>query len=190
MNFYLLKMKRVYFIFCIILGTNIQALPQKIDSSADSLFMIRVSKLSDSIFLIMNGRDTNLLNTMSKSTWVYDSQGNVVGGSKMKIAPNSQVKLVDTFTKNYFVLDSAHVVISAFNLKNEIIWSTDPYIENKIEKYRTDRPIIISIEFGNSPNYFPDKVNVGLKVIWITYNNTQFGFIDLVSGKYYYCGQD
>ena len=83
MNFYLLEMKRVYFILCIILGTNIQALPQKIDSSAGSLIMIRVSKLSDSIFLIMNGRDTNLLNTMSKSTWVYDSQGNVVGGSKM-----------------------------------------------------------------------------------------------------------
>ena len=39
-------------------------------------------------------------------------------------------------------------------------------------------------------NLYTYEIGKEQKVIWITYNNTQYGFIDLEHGKYYFCGQD
>ncbi len=138
----------------------------------------------------MNAGDTNKLKQMSKTTWIYDGQGNVIGGSKIKKGHQTSVKLIDSTTTNYFVLDSAHILISAFDKLNKKLWITDPYKDNSIEEYRTKRPIIIQYGFGESSRDYSDNVKKGQKVIWITYNNTQFGFIDLKTGKYHFCGQD
>jgi len=148
------------------------------------------ARMADSMFLIMNAGDTSMLNHMSKTIWIYDGQGNVIGGSRMKKGPQKSVKLTDSISNDSYILDSAHITITAYDRFDKKIWSTDPYKDNSIEEYRTKRPIIINYGFGKSPNYFPDKIKEGLKVIWITYNNTQFGFIDIKTGKYYYCGQD
>jgi hypothetical protein len=163
---------------------------QKNGNSNDSIIMRDGARIADSIFLLMNGGDTNKLNHMSKTVWIYDGQGNVIGGSKMKKGTQTSVKLIDSLTSNYYILDSTHIFVTAYDKSNKIIWKTDPYIDNAIEEYRTIRPIIINWGFGKSPNYFPKEIKEGLKVIWITYNNTQYGFIDIRTGKYYWCGQD
>ena len=108
----------------------------------------------------------------------------------MKIKPRESSKLIDSMTNNYYILDTSHIYITAYDSNKKILWKTDPYKDNSIREYRTKRPVIINFEFGHSPNYFPDKIKAGLKTIWITYNNTQFGFIDLKNGYYYWCGQD
>jgi hypothetical protein len=162
-------------------------------SQKDSLFIVESMRIADSIMKHFEKlpKDSNIKRTTDNANfWIYDSQGNVVGGSQMKIRPNTSIKLVDSLTNNYFILDSTHIFVTAYDKTDKLIWRTDPYKNNLIKEYRTKRPIIINYRFGKSPDYFPNKIKEGLKVIWITYNNTQFGFIDILTGKYYYCGQD
>lgn len=93
-------------------------------------------------------------------------------------------------THHKYVLEKDYISITAYDDKKNILWKTDPYLDNRIHFYRTKRPKIIQFRFGRSPDYFPEKIMPGIKVIWITYNNTQYGFIDLATGMYYFCGQD
>jgi|GEM_PF-2973769 len=164
--------------------------PENITKS-DSIFIREALEEEDSIMArrYRNPNDTNLFRNTKGTFWIYDGQGNVIGGSGKweKVGP---VKLIDSLTNNQYILDSTHINITAFDKSGKVKWITDPYKDNSIEEYRTKRPVIIHYGFGKSPGERPDLIKEGLKVIWITYNNTQFGFIDLESGKYYYCGQD
>jgi hypothetical protein len=120
---------------------------------------------------------------------IYDAHGNIITGSHIKSRPPKKILLIDTITNYKFVLDTSHVYIAAYNAAGDSIWKTDPWKDNKIEVYRTTRPIIVDMVFGKNPGY-PDKTKKGEKVIWIRYINTQFGFIDLKTGAYYFSGQD
>ncbi len=157
---------------------------------SDTSWVKRDNRIADSIMLIESGNDSSVLKRVQHSWWVYDAQGNVVDGKNYKIRTKDIVKLVDSVTSNYFILDSNKIFITAYDKSNKIIWRTDPYKDNSIQEYRTKRPVIIHFVFGKSPDYFSDKIKEELKVIWITYNNTQFGFIDIRNGKYFSCGQD
>jgi hypothetical protein len=171
---------------------------QDIDNKNDSSGMIHQSSIEriiqqerKKIDSLSRLHERNYHDTILTSHyWIYDSHGNVIGGSKMTATPNESITLIDSVTNNYFVLDASQIFITAFNEKNKKIWKTDPYKDNSICEYRTKRPVIIEYRFGKSPDNFPNYEKEGIKVIWITYNNTQFGFVDLISGKYYWLGQD
>jgi len=121
------------------------------------------------------------------TTIVYDGQGNIKSGSFIKTVPPKPVTLKDSTLNYTFVLDSTHINVTAYDSIGNILWKTDPYKDNKIEEYRTKRPIIVDILFGKS-----DHVDVSKKytVLWIRYSNTQFGYLDLKTGKYRFEGQD
>jgi hypothetical protein len=157
---------------------------------SDTTRLKRELRIQDSIIQAEYGWDSNAIKSVQSNWWVYDAQGNVIDGKNFKIRTKDIVKLVDSVTSNYFILDSNKIFITAYDKSNKIIWRTDPYKNDSIPEYRTKRPFIIYFVFGKSPDYFSNKIKEGLKVIWITYNNTQFGFIDIRNGKYYYCGQD
>jgi len=160
------------------------------DQSMDSKMIEKMMRMSDSIYNANTPDSIKKEKGVSHYYWIYDGQGNVVGGTKIKKGHQTAVTLTDSITNNYFLLDSSHITITAFDKSNKRFWKTDPYEDNSIMEYRTKRPIIISYSFGLSPDYFSEEIKPGLKVIWITYNNTQFGFIDIRNGKYYFCGQD
>ncbi len=42
------------------------------------------------------------------------------------------VKLVDSTSGNYFVLDSAHITVSAFDRNGKALWKTDPWKDNDL----------------------------------------------------------
>jgi len=130
-----------------------------------------------------------LSSAFAQTTIIYDAHGSVIGGTHLKTRPPEKVTLTDSSTNNSFVLDSTHVYITAYNKTGGILWKTDPWKDNKIEVYRTNRPIIVDMVFGAAPGY-PDKSKKGEKVIWIEYINTQFGFIHLKTGEFYFMGQD
>lgn len=130
-----------------------------------------------------------LSSAFAQTTIIYDGHGNILGGTHIKTRPPQKVTLTDSSSSNTFVLDSTHVYITAFNRTGGILWKTDPWKDNKIEVYRTNRPIIVDMVFGANPGY-PDESTKGEKVIFIEYINTQFGFIDLKTGKFYFEGQD
>ncbi len=64
------------------------------------------------------------------------------------------------------------------------MWQTASVIDNKIEKYRTSRPIFVYFAFGY------DEPQTKKQVIWISYSNTQFGYLDKSNGKFTFVGQD
>ncbi|OYU96550.1 MAG: hypothetical protein CFE21_09200 [Bacteroidetes bacterium B1(2017)] len=92
--------------------------------------------------------------------------------------------LIDSLTGTKFVLDTAQIYVTAFHKSGKQLWQTDPWKDNKLMEYRVKRPIIVRFDFAN--NKWTDNKNV----IWIVYNNTQFGIIDKSTGEFKWFGQD
>jgi hypothetical protein len=86
--------------------------------------------------------------------------------------------LKDPKTGVRYVLDSAHIYIEATNEHGKTIWKTDPWKDNKLPAYRTNRPIVVSIGIGK------ENWTDGKTAILLSYNNTQTGYIDLFTGKF------
>jgi len=92
--------------------------------------------------------------------------------------------LVDNNLKMKFILDPTRVFISAFDSHGKLVWRTDPWADNKLMEYRVKRPVIVRYDFQS--NEWTD----GAEKIWIVYNNTQFGTVDKLTGKFKWIGQD
>jgi hypothetical protein len=120
-----------------------------------------------------------------QTTVIYNAQGKVIGGSHIKTKPGKSIMLLDSLTKNYFVLDSAHIYITAYDKKGKKLWKTDPYKDNNMGEYRTNRPIIVDFEFVTE-NWHSSKV----VTIVIVYDNTEFGYVNLETGRYISRGRD
>jgi hypothetical protein len=86
--------------------------------------------------------------------------------------------LRDPNTGIRYVLDSAHIYIEAINEHGKTIWKTDPWKDNKLPAYRSNRPTIVSIGIGKE-KWTDDKT-----AILISYSNSQTGYIDLFTGKF------
>jgi len=121
------------------------------------------------------------------TTIVYDGKGNIIRGSFIKTVPPNPVTLKDSVSNYTFVLDSSHIYVTAYDSSGNQIWKTDPYLDNHIPVYRTNRPIIVDIRLGKSINNDPKKI---YSFVWIRYSNTQFGKLDFKTGKYWWGGQD
>jgi hypothetical protein len=91
--------------------------------------------------------------------------------------------LKDPKTGVRYVLDSAHIYIEAIDEHGKTIWKTDPWKDNKLPAYRTIRPIVVAFGIGKK-EYTDDKT-----VILISYDNTQTGYIDLLTGKFKFLAQ-
>ena len=122
--------------------------------------------------------------------YIYDGHGNIIGGSHIKFKPGAPIKLTDSLTNNYYILDSVRVMITAYDKTGKEIWKTDPYKDNKLPEYRMKRPVIVDFKFVTESWCYEDKLKKGTKTIWIIYINTQFGYINLNDGKFIFCGQD
>jgi hypothetical protein len=95
-----------------------------------------------------------------------------------------QVVLVDKFNKTKFTLDSTKIFITAVDSNGKQLWQTDPWKDTKLMTYRVKRPVIVRYELVKSER------TKNKEVIWIVYNNTQFGEIDKRTGKFHCHGQD
>ena len=107
----------------------------------------------------------------------------VIGHATLK----SNIKnytLIDTISETKFILDSTQIYVTAVDKNGKQLWQTDPWKDNKIEEYRVKRPIIVLFEFAKN------KWTNNKEVIWIVYNNTQFGIIDKSNGKFTWFGQN
>ena len=84
----------------------------------------------------------------------------------------------------------------AINSSGHLLWKTDPWKDNKLPAYRTNRPTIVTFytteksskkhkkkdvynEYYDNPNY-----------IAIGYSNSQFGYILKKNGSFKFMGQD
>lgn len=106
-----------------------------------------------------------------------------IGKSTLDNKLQSEV-LVDTVMGIEFILDTAHISILAREVGGDILWQTDPWKDNGLMEYRVKRPVIVYFKFGES------KMSDDEEVIWVSYNNSQFGTIEKKTGKFTYMGQD
>lgn len=101
------------------------------------------------------------------------------------IGPNGPLKILhDSTSRITFMVDTARVNITAVDAHKRILWRTDPWKDNMLDRYRVDRPIIVRFYFVN------EKRTHNQNKILIVYNNTQCGFVDLKTGKFTFLGQD
>jgi hypothetical protein len=91
--------------------------------------------------------------------------------------------LTDSSTGVKFIIDKDRIFVKAIDKAGKQLWKTDPAIDNKLEEYRVKRPIIVYFHFLKTRT-------TGLEVIGITYNNSQFGYLDKKTGKFKFEGQD
>ena len=92
--------------------------------------------------------------------------------------------LVDKTTGNKFIIDKKRIYITAIDKTGKVIWKTDPAVDNNLEEYRVKRPTIVYFNFGS------DRTKEKNEVISISYNNSQFGYLDKRTGKFFFEGQD
>ena len=100
---------------------------------------------------------------------------------------NQSVKsecLFDYLTATEFILDEIHVYITAINSIGDTLWKTDPIVDFGMDYYRVKRPTIVNFCFQNNQRTDFQEV------IWILYNNSQFGTVTKETGVFTFYGQD
>ena len=92
--------------------------------------------------------------------------------------------LIDNSSGSRFYLDTALINVCAFDKTGNLIWKTDPWKDNNLMEYRVKRPKIDYFKFEK--NKWTDSI----EVIGIEYNNSQFGYLDKLTGRFTFQGQD
>jgi hypothetical protein len=93
--------------------------------------------------------------------------------------------LTDNSSGLKFYLDMSMIYISAVDKHGKLLWKTDPWKDNNLMPYRAKRPRISYFKLINNK-----KAKNNEEVIGIGYNNSQFGFLDKLTGKFTFEGQD
>ena len=131
-----------------------------------------------------------------------------VAHAKLSGQPKDSI-LIDKANGTKHILDTARIFITAINGAGKQLWKIDPWKDSKLDAYRVERPIVARFIFGNY--YYGDSIiyvsklkekSVQAKeirsnrdkytreVIWVVYDNTQFGIVNRATGTFEYHGQD
>ncbi|GAA5120110.1 hypothetical protein JIN84_20865 [Luteolibacter yonseiensis] len=94
------------------------------------------------------------------------------------------IRITDKKTGFTYELQSDRRTIIAKKPNGDLIWKINPYKDAKLGPYRVKHPFIHY--FGRSANYSKLKG----PVLAIAFTSSQFGDIDLESGKFHWQGQD
>ena len=94
------------------------------------------------------------------------------------------IHVTDKETGIVYEVQSDRRTITATKPDGTIIWKINPFVDAKLEPYRVKHPFIEY--FGKSNNLS----NLKGAVLGITFSSSQFGEIELESGKFHSGGQD
>ena len=86
----------------------------------------------------------------------------------------------------YAETDGKH--LSAVNFEGRVLWTRTPFADAHLEPYRVAEPRIINI-YTPLPWMLEGKKGKGAFVA-LEFESTQFGLVDLKSGKFFSLGQD
>lgn len=94
------------------------------------------------------------------------------------------IQVTDKQTGIVYEVQSDRRTITATKPDGTLVWKVNPFVEAKLEPYRVKHPFIVY--FGKTQN----QSNLKVPVLGITFNSSQFGVIELESGKFHPQGQD
>ena len=125
------------------------------------------------------------------SAWINDFNGHTLWDSRIHSKEGKTETITYSITINYFELDTTHTIITAFSKSNQIIWNTNPRQASSLPNYRHKNPTIRYFQIGELGRNLYGSINKkGERVLFISYSNSQFGFLDLKTGTFTYEGQD
>ena len=126
------------------------------------------------------------------SAWINDFNGHTHWDSKTKSLDGKPLTIIDSLTNNYYILDSTHTIITAYNKSNQIIWKTDPLKDSLDTEYKSKnftihyfKIMIINLNYLNVN--FVKTHNIKEREIAIRYSNS-YGYVDLETGKFTFMG--
>lgn len=90
--------------------------------------------------------------------------------------------LVHPTTHATYYLESDGRTVTAISPEGKILWHRDPLRDAGIGPYRVAKPVIISFNFADKTDQ-PKALSIG-------YNSSQFGMLDLATGKFEFHGQN
>ena len=94
------------------------------------------------------------------------------------------IRVTDKETGIVYEVQSDRRTISATKQDGTMIWKVNPFVDAKLEPYRVKHPFIGY--FGKNLN----QSNIKEPVLGISFNSSQFGVIELESGKFHFSGND
>jgi hypothetical protein len=118
------------------------------------------------------------------TNYLCNGQNQYPGGPDIPTNKIEKRILIDSASKIRYVIDSTQTTIVALDYKNKVLWVSNPNRDNKLGNYRTFKPRMDNFGFKKL------KDSDYKEVIFVIYNNTQFGFIDKLTGKFTFLGQD
>lgn len=95
------------------------------------------------------------------------------------------IRVTDKTTGTVYQVESDRRTITATNLKGHVLWKVNPFVDAKLEPYRKKHPIISY--FGKLQPWAEKKDQW---LLGVGFNSSQFGSLDLASGKFTFLGQD
>jgi len=107
----------------------------------------------------------------------------------------SAISYKDVRSSVIFYVESDGRHIAAIDHSGRLLWVRNPFEESKECPYRTPRPIIekletieVSKEFATG--YKNQNFNMSHNFIRVTFDSSQFGLLDVVTGDYFFEGQN
>jgi len=95
------------------------------------------------------------------------------------------IRVTDQTTGTVYQVESDRRTITATNLKGDVLWKVNPFVDAKLVPYRMKHPVIVY--FGKAPEEWVKKEEPQLG---LGFNSSQFGTLRLSDGKFTFHGQD
>lgn len=86
----------------------------------------------------------------------------------------------------YVESDGRHV--AAISESGTILWNKDPFVDAKLEPYRSAKPKIVGI--GPPLKWMKKHMRPNRRYVAVSYDSTQFGIVDEYNGDLTFLGQD
>ena len=111
------------------------------------------------------------------------------GGSGVQSKPLSYEDRL-TNTVIYVESDGRHV--SAIDSSGKILWTRNPFVDSQLCPYRTDHPIIVQIApvTGEDANIAKAYKRAASHFVWIRFDSSQMGYLDVRTGDFLFGGHD
>jgi hypothetical protein len=108
-------------------------------------------------------------------------------------SPGKRVAYHDKQTDILFYVESDGQHLAALNQAGNILWVRNPFVDQNLCPYRTERPTIVRIDpFSGPPE--ADRVKAAWKregpFIEIYFDSSQFGAVDIKTGDFFFEGQN
>lgn len=143
--------------------------------------------------LLVNNINRNVLKIVLILMGISYLNNNFAHNCINKIVAENNPVLKDTLydkqNGNIYVLDKNRIFITAYDKEKKLLWKTDPALDSflpqyQMEQFELKRPIIKYFSLQQL------KYDNRMEVIWIVFNNNQFGYLLKNTGKFYWLGQD